>query len=255
MPPRLTPVILALATACVGAATARAQASPSLADLALDWSRGSFATPLYCEIDAATQRGLRRLEIVPGPRHARPPTNSLRFTPLDLPSGTARCFDDLGREELEVAGRLEFRLDGPERRDSALRDFKARLRRDRGFEFRIARGQLQLGAVGESRRRVDFAGGELTLREISPASDEARLLRDLPPGRRLLMTIQAPSGESLRFPMARSRDRADTGLPLAPAGLAVQFASEPSDSSRDGFEVRPHFLRAGGRLGVPRRAR
>jgi hypothetical protein len=175
---------VALASPLLLACAAAAQ--PRVLDLnvlALDWARGRYLSPVICETDGELVRGGRRLLITPGPRHARPPTDRILFSDLEL-------------------GQLEFRHLARARPDTAQRDFKAALRRDRGFEFAIARGTLRIQPVGSDEPRdVDFGGGEARLHAIAPGSDDARLLGDLIGLRKLVLELESPDGTLLRLPL------------------------------------------------------
>jgi hypothetical protein len=193
---------VALASPLLLACAAAAQ--PRVLDLnvlALDWARGRYLSPVICETDGELVRGGRRLLITPGPRHARPPTDRILFSDLEVPDAT-RCFDELGVEQPNVLGQLEFRHLARARPDTAQRDFKAALRRDRGFEFAIARGTLRIQPVGSDEPRdVDFGGGEARLHAIAPGSDDARLLGDLIGLRKLVLELESPDGTLLRLPL------------------------------------------------------
>jgi hypothetical protein len=187
-----------LLLACAAAAQARAL---DLNLLALDWARGRYLSPVICEADGALTRGGRRLLITPGPRHASPPVGRLLFSDLEVPDAS-RCFDELGRDQPNVLGHLDFRHPGRSRPDSAQRDFKAALRRDRGFDFHVADGVLRISSVGgDDAREVDFRGGEVRLHAIPAGSDDARVLGDLAGLRKLLLVIEAPDGTRLRLPL------------------------------------------------------
>jgi hypothetical protein len=181
-----------------------AAAQPQVIDLnllALDWARGRYLSPVICETSGELTRGGRRLMITPGPRHARPPVARILFSDLEVP-GATRCFDELGSEQPNVVGQLEFRHLGRSRPDSAERDLKAALRRDKGFDFHVARGTLRIQTVGEPEARaVDFRGGEVRLHAIAPGSDDARRLGDLVGLRKLLLELEAPDGTRLRLPL------------------------------------------------------
>ena len=193
---------LAVALSLLAACAAIAQQRPlDLNALALDWSRGRYLSPVICETEGDFTRGGRRLLITPGPRHAVPLVNRILFSDLEVPDAT-RCFDELGREQPNVVGQLQFRHPGRSRVDTAQRDFKAALRRDKGFEFRVTGGTLRIQTVGESESRdVAFRGGLARLHAIGPGSDDARALSDLVGLRTLLLELEAPDGTRLRLPL------------------------------------------------------
>ncbi len=193
---------LAVALSLLAACAASAQQRPlDLNALALDWSRGRYLSPVICETAGDLRRGGRRLLIAPGPRHAVSIVNRILFSDLEVPDAT-RCFDELGREQPNVLGQLQFRHPSRSRVDTAQRDFKAALRRDNGFEFRIEGGTLRIQTVGESESRdVAFRGGRARLHAIAPECDDARALRDLAGLRKLLLELEAPDGTRLRLPL------------------------------------------------------
>jgi hypothetical protein len=179
------------------------QQAPTLADLALDWARGRFATPVICEFDGRPVRGIRRVLIGPGPKHVRPRVGKITFVDLDA-KDASRCFTELSGDTPNLTGSLQFRVLGNWRPESAERDFRQQLRRRQGFEFEIPAGGLRMAEVGQPAkpvRRVDFRGGRAVLQEIAPGSDDARLLSDLRSPRKLLLEISARDGTKLSFPL------------------------------------------------------
>jgi len=193
--------VAALAVALLAAGPASAQRGPDLNTLALDWSRGRYLSPLICEIEGELVRGGRRLLIAPGPRHARPPVNRLRFLDLDA-EDASRCFNELGGDEPNVEGDLQFRLEGIAHPETARRDFAAAMRREGGFTFHVPEGRLRIQEVGsEESRVVDFRGGSVRLARVAPGSDDARRLGDLKGLRTLVLELEGPDGMRLRFPL------------------------------------------------------
>ena len=203
----LLAVVVLVASAGDGAAQVGG-GGPTLNTLALEWTRGQYITPLMCEFDGVPRRGGRRIVIGPGSRHARPPENRIHFVSLQVPTAK-RCFTDFGEEEFEVTGKLTITLPGPARSDTASHDFSATLRRDRGFDFKIRSGVLQIEAIGAGDsppRRVDFEGGRARVSEIGPGSDAARLLAEYP-GRRLMLELEASDGTRLLYRMVQATGR------------------------------------------------
>ncbi len=200
-------LVSAALAASAGAAWAQlGGGAATLNTLALGWTRGQYVAPLMCEIDGAPRRGGRRIVIGPGPRHARPPTNRIHFVSLQVEKAK-RCFTEFGGEEFEVTGNLEIALPGRSRPDTASREFSSALRRDRGFDFEVRSGVLQIQPVGDgSPRAVDFRGGQARLREVAPGSDAARLLAEYP-GRQLTLELEAPDGTALRYRMVQAAGR------------------------------------------------
>lgn len=175
--------------------------------LSLQWARGRYLSPVICEIDSKLVRGGRRVTIMPGPRHARPRVNTLLFSDLDVPTAK-RCFDDLGAPQPNVKGRLNFRLPGHSRPDSARHDFEAALRRTKGFEFHVSEGILRIQVLGEDKSRdVDFMGGTARLTLVADSTDDARVLSDLKGLRKLVLDLRAEDGTSLRLPLVMTQRR------------------------------------------------
>jgi hypothetical protein len=183
---------------------AAANAQTSVVDvnlLALDWARGRYLAPVICETAGELTRGGRRVMIMPGERRSLAPVARILFSDLEVP-GATRCFDDLGAAQPNVIGQIQIRQPDRSRPDTAQRDFKAALRRDKGFDFEIVAGILRFQTVGEAGiRNVDFRGGRARLHEIVPGSDQARLLGDLRGLRKLLLEIEARDGTHLTLPL------------------------------------------------------
>lgn len=187
-----------LPVACAAAAQSRAI---DLNALSLDWARGAYLSPVICATGDELVRGGRKVEIAPGPRHRRPPVGRLELHDLEVETAD-RCFDELGRPQPNVIGALEFRHPGRSRPDTASRDFRTALKRDRGFEYHVARGRLRIVTVGgDDEREVDFRGGVVRLHEVGRGSDEARVLGDLVGLRKLLLELESPGGERLQMPL------------------------------------------------------
>jgi hypothetical protein len=179
------------------------QREATVADMALDWSRGRFASPLICELEGELVRGLRRVLITPGPSHERPRVNRIVFVDLEVDEAS-RCFAELVGDVPNVTGSIQIHLLSSRRSDTARRDFREWLRRKRGFEFRIAAGGLKLQPVTQPpspARGVDFRGGHASLRTLEPGSDDSRLLAPFPSPRKLLLELTARDGTKLSFPL------------------------------------------------------
>lgn len=192
-----------LLLALPSAGTSQGTSSPILGDLALDWARGRYATPLVCEIDGEPVRGVRRLLIAPAPNPAGRSAARIIFVDLE-PGAATRCFDDFGEPEPNIKGSLEIHHVGGHHPESARRDFKEALRRNRGFDFVVGSGQLQLQKVGPppaSPETIDFTRGSASLRLIAPGSDAARLLADFGSPRKLLLKLRTREGRQLDFPL------------------------------------------------------
>lgn len=201
---------LALAVAVAAAALAglafppaASAQQPDLNLLAIDWARGRYASPLFCEIDGEARRGLRRLLITPGPRHVRPPVGRIVFVKLEVEEAT-RCFTALGEPSPNIWGQLQIRVAGRSQPDTARRDFDAMLRRKDGFEFEVPEGRLQIQTVGKDApppRTLPLRGGRANLRFVMTGTDDSRLLDDLPGEREVELKIEAPGGEIVRLPL------------------------------------------------------
>jgi len=172
--------------------------------MALEWSRGRWASPVLCEIGGEPVRGVRRVLVAPGPRQASPAVNQLIFRPLEADEAS-RCFTSLGAVAPDVSGTLRFRHERRVNADAVEREFKAALRREDGFDFRIVAGTLRIVTVGEPAsgpREVDFAGGRARFREVAPRSDTAKLLVDFESPRKLSLELEANDGTRLELPLA-----------------------------------------------------
>jgi hypothetical protein len=202
--PWLALAVLAAGTALPASGQPAAEA-PSLRELSLVWARGDFRAPVICEIEGEPHRGLRRVMIGPGPRREHEPVNRVTLYDLDVPPDT-RCSSDLRPEEPNAVGTLTMSFDGRRRPDTAQHDFEQALRREGGFSFVIRAGKLRLGASGvavAALPEVDFAGGEASLRVIARGSDAERTLSGLAGARRMLLTLAAPDGTRLEFPLVQ----------------------------------------------------
>jgi hypothetical protein len=196
-------VVLGLAASELVSSADAQDPGATLADLALQWSAGHFASPLICQLEEEPLRGLRRIVISPAPARVQPPANRVRFVDLEVENAT-RCFTELAGDTPNVTGSLLIRLPGRHLAESALRDFRESLRRAHGFEFGIAGGVLKIQAVTQPAspaREVDFAGGRAELREVREGSDIARLLAPFPGPRKLLLELAARDGTELSFPL------------------------------------------------------
>lgn len=197
--------VVALLSLLVLAAPVRAQGTgqPTLAELALDWARGRFATPVICEFAGRPVRGIRRVLIGPGPARVQPPVDKIVFVDLDA-DDASRCFTELGGDSPNITGSIQIRLPGNWRPELAARDFREQLRRKQGFEFDVPAGGLRIGKISQPpgpSRVVDFRGGSVSLRALDPGSDSERLLADFESPRKLLLELSARDGTKLSFPL------------------------------------------------------
>lgn len=194
---------LCLAIALGSPAYGQSPSGRTVADLALDWARGRFASPLICQFGDKPVRGIRRVLITPGPSHVRPAVDRIVFVDLDVDEAS-RCFAELKGDVPNVIGSVQIRLLGIRTADTARRDFREQLRRKQGFEFGIVSGGLRIRPVSQppsAGEGVDFRGGRASLRTIEPGSDSARLLADFDSPRKLLLELSATDGTKLSFPL------------------------------------------------------
>ena len=174
-----------------------------MGELALDWAQGRFATPLICRFDGKPVRGLRRILILPGPAQVRPRVAKVVFVDLEV-DDASRCFSELGGDTPNIIGSLQIRLPGNRRGDTVQRDFRAQLRRKRGFDFDIVAGGLKIRPVVQPMRAAavrDFRGGRVSLHELEPGSDRGRLLAQFASPRKLLLELSARDGTKFSFPL------------------------------------------------------
>ncbi len=199
----------ALLLALTVARGASGQAEPDLNALALGWAAGEYVSPILCQVDGEPIRALRRLRVLPLPRRSERLVAELSFSDLEAEQAS-RCFNALGDEERNLVGVLKIRLAGRSRPMTARRDFRAQLKRARGFTFDVASGALVIATVGETAaetRRVDFRGGRLELRLAQRGSDAARRLADLPGPRKVVFVLESRDGTRIELPAVLSRGR------------------------------------------------
>lgn len=182
-------------------AAATAQPMLDLNEMALRWTQGDWASPLVCEQEGRSARGLRRLLVVPGPRDRPPPSNKLTFIGMKLPAGV-RCYTDTGEDQPDVAGSLVYHLEGISRPDLATREFQETLQREGGFRFSVRSGVLHVGD-----RKVDFAGGTARFEPVRRGSDAWRRLQDLEGVHKLSLVLEAGDGTRLSFDLVQADRR------------------------------------------------
>ncbi|MDE0886590.1 MAG: hypothetical protein OSB70_13775 [Myxococcota bacterium] len=184
-------------------APAAVSAEPSLNERVALWSAGHFRSPVHCEIGGQLIRGIRRVliqaESVPG----RDPLVQAEFFDFE-PEDATRCIDATGGALPNVVGRLELRRERNQHPETAQRDFKRALKKDKGFSYKVISGTLDLQDIEDPpapARPVDFAGGSLSLSLIFPATDAQRALVDFPSGRKILLTLESGNGQVIRMPL------------------------------------------------------
>jgi hypothetical protein len=178
---------------------------PGLQELALEWIRGEYRAPLICEIEGVPYQALRRVLVIPGPRHARLPMNRLTLFDLEAPAGT-HCHDETGVEQPNAVGSLALTLEARARPDTARRDFESAIRRKGGFEFQIPTGRLRLGEPGKptsALKEVDFSGGTAQILKVERGTDAFRRLAEYGDRRKLSLVIEAKDGTRLSLDLVQ----------------------------------------------------
>lgn len=192
-----------LAISCLGSLPAHAQTAPDMAALVADWATGRYASPVFCEFDGELVQGIRRVLLRPHLEPGRPTQLTVQFVDM-RPGEATRCSNSLGQAQPNVLGKLQLRLPGNPHPETARRDFKQALKRDRGFTLEVAGGRLQLRDVAAPAplpRVVDFRGGRARLGLILPATDAERELAGFQSPRKLLLELESKDGEALQLPL------------------------------------------------------
>ena len=190
-----------------GMAAAQPAGDVSLNHLVLGWMQGNYATPLVCKIDGASRRGLRRILIAPPDDKKKTPESVVRFNDLEAETAT-RCFTEIGGDTPNITGELVVRHPVTKLRETAPRDFKLELRRKRGFDLDIVRGELVMQTVGldaAPTEPVDFRGGKLGIHILRSGADGLRLLQDLPSPRKVRLEFVTRGGDTYSFAAALSK--------------------------------------------------
>jgi len=196
-------LLFVLLAGWLAAAEAASQEPGDLRALAVNWVRGQYASPLVCDINGEPTRGLRRLLITPSPSASRIPLGRLIFVEMKT-NDASRCFTDLGETAPNLRGTLQFRLPGAARPDTALRDLKALLKRNKGLEFHIVSGAVSsqiVGAEPATPKRTDYTGGRLRFDLAGEGSDTNRILADFASPRKLRMTLAPREGPEISLPL------------------------------------------------------
>jgi hypothetical protein len=103
-----------------------------------------------------------------------------------------------------LIGSVRARYPGRPHPETAKRDFREALKRNKGFELEVIEGSLRFEPVGPEAgeaRRVDFTRGKLLLSRVYPATDPSRELAPFKSGRKFLLTLKATSGEVVILPV------------------------------------------------------
>jgi hypothetical protein len=85
-----------------------------------------------------------------------------------------------------------------------MRDFKAALHNERGFDFDVVEGVLRVQFIAEPlapARSVDFRGGRVGLHMLAPATDATRELAEFQSQRKALLELEAPEGTRVAIPI------------------------------------------------------
>lgn len=195
--------MVAMAVTGLLASSAVAQNGPDLVDLVVQWASGRYRSPVHCEVDGKLRLGVRRVTLEPEQMPGRPPTLEVKFTDLHA-DDAVRCVDSKGKSLPNLAGGVELRLPGRPHPETASRDFRQTLKRKKGFDFDIVQGRIKIEPVGlpeSPPQLVDFRGGKARIALIYPATDEARELQNFKSQRKFLVSLEAPSGETLQIPI------------------------------------------------------
>ncbi len=203
-------VLALLAVVAAAPLAAHAQSPPSLGEAVTAWSRGNWASPVFCRIGGETVRGIRRVLIEPA-RNPIPGRTELELRFIDMQVADAeRCFDVVGTEVPNLVGKLQLRFNGTSHPETVQRDFERALRRDRGFAFEVVRGRLRVEIVGPGENPggvSDFAGTEAWLRLPARSSDAERALAEFRSPRKLELEIATKGGATYRLPLFLTEHR------------------------------------------------
>ena len=200
---------LALLAVLLPAGAAAQQGAPDLNRLVIDWATGRYASPVMCEIAGKPVRGVRRILITPETFRGQQSLAVIHFVDMQV-DDASRCFNATGEGLPNVIGTLKIRLPGRPHPETALRDFKLAIRRERGFDFEIVGGSLSIRDVTSppsAPRVVDFRGGHAGLHRALPATDEARELADFGSPRKAVLKIEARDRTRLSFPIFMTAPR------------------------------------------------
>lgn len=186
-----------------GLAAPTAAQAPSMNDLVIDWATGRYASPVMCEIDGKLVRGVRRLILKPRHSLGRPSQLAVHF--IDMrPESATRCINSTAAPQPNVLGKVLMQLPGTPHPETAMRDFKRGLSRDKGFSLDLAEGILKIQDVAvpaPEARLVDFRGGKGSLRLVLPATDADRELSAFNSPKKLILSLEAPGGERIELPL------------------------------------------------------
>ncbi|MCH2187611.1 hypothetical protein MK280_17290 [Myxococcota bacterium] len=180
-----------------------AQTPPDLNALVVNWAMGQYASPILCEIVGRLIRGVRRVILKPHQTFGRPVNLEVHFIDLQ-PEDATRCVNSIGKTQPNIWGKVWLQIPGKPHPETAKRDFKRRLKRDKAFDLEIADGRLKLQGVAIPTPKAtveSFRGGRATLGPAMPATDAARELALFKSQRKMLLTLESPSGTVLELPL------------------------------------------------------
>ena len=188
--------------------TAAAQTPPDLNALVVNWAMGHYASPILCEIEGRLVRGVRRVLLKPRQTFGRPVNLEVHFIDIQ-PDEATRCVNSTGQDQPNIFGKVWLQIPGIPHPETAKRDFKRRLKRDKSFDFEIVEGHLKLQPVAvpiPAPHVEDFRGGQATLGPAMPATDAARELAPFKSQRKMLLTLKSTSGPTLQLPLFLRED-------------------------------------------------
>ena len=183
--------------------TAFAQTPPDLNALVVNWAMGQYASPIFCEIDGELIRGVRRVLLKPHQTFGRPVNLEVHFIDLQ-PDEATRCVNSMGQKQPNILGKLRLQIPGKPHPETAKRDFKRRLKRDKAFDLEIVEGRLKLQEVAIPTPPAtveNFRGGQATLGPAMPATDAARELALFKSQRKMILTLKSSSGTLIELPL------------------------------------------------------
>lgn len=151
------------------AAAAKA-AGPTLTDLALEWSRGRYVSPMICKFEGEALRAQRRALIAPGEKKHSKTLLQFRFYRMQLPAVPSSCFSVLGVQEFDIEGSIVATVAGKSRPDSLERDFKEMLERKGGIELTIQDSHLKFFSFGEAAPASDDDADNTAAQAAAPAA-------------------------------------------------------------------------------------
>jgi len=201
MPTRVAVGALALAIGLT--APAVAQQPPDLNERVIAWASGRYASPVMCEIDGELVRGVRRVILRPDDSLGREARLTVHFVDM-RPDQATRCIDSKGTPQPNILGQLQVKLPGTSHPETASRDFKRAMQRDKGFSLDVSEGTLKLQTVAvpaPDPQIVDYRGGTASLRLVLPATDADRELAPFPSPQKLVLIVERQDRPRIELPL------------------------------------------------------